>query len=604
MADNLFALTPDQEKVVGCDSDSILVVASAGTGKTEVVARRIERILSDTSDSSPVLALTYTVKAANELRKRIQSRLGDLDRHVNAETIHQFAHSLLLQFGTYLGLSPDIEVLTLIEDRVELLTRWLDGKTKSIPDDPQSILHALDLARAKLETQPLLAEWEAALASIGAVDYPGMLSGAIELLSMPVLRRASAGRFGHVIVDEAQNLTPAQYRLLTLLIGRPGGVDHERLAAMLVGDAKQSVVGFAGADCSLMDRFCREYGAEYFRLEDNFRSAEHIAVFGSAIAEKLVPGQTLQHGVSRYPARGCVEVYEADDEDEEATYVARWVEGLLREGIPEDVVAPGEARHIEQESVAVMARSSATLNKTNQVLEQIGINTASSASPEDWLSTRLGRLVLAMIDLRGNPQRRSARWQVARLLHVDVEEVASMTALAQTLESHPVREGLVPICSMDTPEFLVESLDGVILPDSDDHERHAGWDADRRVVELTWGDFVARTRPADRTWTALSQHIIWAQRGRPMDSGVRLITVHKAQGREFRAVAVVGLNEGQFPDFRAVSEAERREEMRTFYVAVTRPSRMLLLTRARTRYGRYGRFATDPSSFVDWTRPG
>ncbi|MCY4371385.1 MAG: ATP-dependent helicase [bacterium] len=599
MRDLRFELTAEQAKIVDCDATAISVVASAGTGKTEVVARRIERLLQDRSNASPVLALTYTVKAADELRDRIRARLGDLDRYVEAETIHRFAHSLLLQFGTYIGLPPDIEVLTKLEDRAELLVRWLDGRICSVPDDITATFNALDVGRARLKTPPLLKEWDAALSSIGAVDYPSMLTSAIDLLELSPIRRTTAERYGHVIVDEAQNLTPAQYRLLTLLIGGPN-LKGKQLSATLVGDAKQSVVGFAGGDHTLMERFCEQYEAERFELKENFRSAKNIAAFGASVATRLDSSQESRTPGIHYAAAGRVERYEAPGEGEEGRYVATWIKGLLDGGIPEDALAVGEAGHVRPEDVAVLARSSSALLQTQSALDDLGIESATAASPEDWLSTRLGRLVLATIDLRANPHHRSARWHAARILEVDEENVASLSELAKLLERHPVRQGLAPLYEMNTPEGLVDTLQQVSLPDKDDPERYAAWNTDVCLIEETWNSFVERTRPDGRTWPAFSQHLMWVQRGRLMDPGVRLLTVHKAQGREFRAVALIGLNKGQFPDFRAVSREQARAELRTFYVAVTRPSRMLLLTRAQTRHGRYGPFYPNPSPFVDW----
>ena len=103
MPDVRFELTAEQAKVVDCDAPAISVVASAGTGKTEVVARRIERLLEDRSNASPILALTYTVKAADELRDRIRTRIGDLDRYVEAETIHKFEASRKWGIGAVPG---------------------------------------------------------------------------------------------------------------------------------------------------------------------------------------------------------------------------------------------------------------------------------------------------------------------------------------------------------------------------------------------------------------------------------------------------------------------------------------------------------------------
>ena len=117
-------------------------------------------------------------------------------------------------------------------------------------------------------------------------------------------------------------------------------------------------------------------------------------------------------------------------------------------------------------------------------------------------------------------------------------------------------------------------------------------------MQQTWTDFANITPTAERTWTRFALHIDRMARGRDLGSGIRLLTVHKAQAREFKAVAIVGMNDGQFPDFRATSPEAERAELQTFYVAATRASRVLVLTRARERPTRFGPRATEPSRYL------
>ncbi len=137
---------------------------------------------------------------------------------------------------------------------------------------------------------------------------------------------------------------------------------------------------------------------------------------------------------------------------------------------------------------------------------------------------------------------------------------------------------------------LMESVRTMQLEDDN-------WLSDRDQLMDTWAKFAELVGPTDRTFGNFCQHIYRAQRGDRLASGVRLLTVHKSQGKEFRAVAIVGCNEGQFPDFRARGDA-LNDELRTFYVAISRASRVLLLTRSTRRQTRYGDRQTEWSRFV------
>ncbi len=145
-------------------------------------------------------------------------------------------------------------------------------------------------------------------------------------------------------------------------------------------------------------------------------------------------------------------------------------------------------------------------------------------------------------------------------------------------------------------------LGRLLLPESDTALSLADWEADVRQLREAWDRFVAVTDRKEQTWGNFRIFVARIQRGDELAGGVRLLTIHKAQGREFRAVAVVGVNDGQIPDFRADSPEALAAEMRTFYVAVTRPARVLLLSRACLRATRFGNRRTAESRFLGWVR--
>ena len=579
-------LSPEQRQAVETTSSAVVVVAAAGSGKTEVVARRLERLLGDGDPDGPrALALTYTVKAADELRERLRLQLGDLARRADAETTHSFAFDLLRRHGTRVGLPQEPEVLSRDEDRAELLLEWLADSGQSPPEDIKQTLANVDLARARCEDAPFVNDLRSALMDRGAVDYPAMLEHAVELLRTPWLQRQMTTLYGNVVVDEAQNLTRAQYALLTRIVGEPA---THHLDAMLVGDERQSIVGFAGADSTLIRTFERQYSAERIELTTNFRSAEKIVAAGHQVAEALGLG-SVSTGQT-YPARGSIQYRQLQSEDEEARFLAAWVDSLLIHGIDARALAPGEPPTVQPADIAVLARTAAALRLTREALEDRKIPVAMSVSPEDWVRSPAARLTTEIIGYRAAPDHRSVRRAIAALCAGDAawSDLSTVIARADQVGVQQMKG----LCDLEEASELLPYLESVTIEDQD-------WDDDLDQFRQAWETFVDRYGPADRTFANLRQHIARWQRGDNLSDGVRLLTVHKAQGRTFRVLALAACNEGQIPDFRASTSEEAAAELRIFYVAVTRPSRVLLLTRSTSRKTRYGPRASQPSSFLE-----
>lgn len=581
-----FALSDDQMKAVSSNARALVVIASAGSGKTEVVARRIERLLKESQEEDyRVLAVSYTVRSADELARRLRLRLGNMRRRVEADTVHSFALSLLRQHGTRIGLPTEPEILSRDEDRAELLASWLHESGQAYPEDIAAVLTQLDVARARRLTVPFLDEWRDALSANQALDYAAMLDRAIELLESTSLGQSLRRVYRHVVVDEAQNLTLAQYHLLTLIMGDATG-DH--LSGVFVGDERQSIVGFAGADRALIARFEDEYGAERIELRTNYRSAEAIAQVEQRVAKALDHPSNVH---VEFPAPGRVSVKELPTESEEASYVADWVSTLLDDGLDPGIVPHGEPTLVLPEQIAVLGRSATSLRRTQEALADRSIEGAAASTPDDWVTSQAARAVLEVVAFKSAPDHRSTRRRLAELCLM--EEGETWSELGDLLRTSPDPDvaALTPLASVGG---LDEFVDRVVQLDISDGD----WDDDVKQIHDAWESFLDRTNSSERTFANFRQHLSRCQRGDVMSPGVRLLTVHKSQGREFKAVAIVGCNEGQFPDFRATGAEGLAAELRTFYVAVTRPSRELLLTRPRRRQTRFGPRPSDRSSFI------
>lgn len=599
-----FPLTHEQQAVVDSDSPALVATASAGTGKTEILVRRAERFVNDPrSENANVLVITYTNRAANEFKSRLRGRIGDSMQRILADTVHGFAQSILSAHGSHVGLPPDFQVINNIEDRAELLTgydSWLD------PDDFADLFRQLDLARAKCHSHPDLKRWKDALESRGAVDFSEMITKATEVLQIPAIARMMRVIYGMVIVDEAQNLTEQQYRLIAALVGKDPGTGQPLVSTTLLGDPNQSVTGFAGGDSQLMTRFVEDYGAHECLLTQNFRSSRRLASLERVISFELGGDRPLPRVRADHSAAGMIDCGEFPSEAAESSFVADWAERLLNEGLPAEAVSPGETRRVRAEEIAVLARHSATLSATADAIGERGFEVALAHSEDDFMATFTGSVALLLMRFRSVRHQFAASGALRRELELPDSDFAGGDAdtakngLTEALRVHADEhlEVLVPLLEVESPTDFVGALEGCQLPESARDEALAGWHADRRLIADTWSEFTHLTPVAERSWTRFALHFDWVQRARDLGSGVRLITVHKAQGREFKAVAVVGMNDGQFPDYRATSESARQAEFQAFYVAATRASRVLLLTRSLVRPTRYGDRFTEPSPYL------
>lgn len=599
-----FPLNEEQQAAVDSDAQALVVTASAGTGKTEILARRAERCINDPdSGNANVLVITYTTRAANEFQSRLRGRVGGSMHRVLADTVHGFAHSILSTHGGHVGLPPEFQVVTSNEDRAELLAGY---DTWSASGDVAELFRQLDLARARCRSHADLKRWQDALTSTGAVDFSEMITKATDVLRIPAIARTMQVIYGMVIVDEAQNLTEQQYGLIAVLIGRDDITRRLLVPTTLLGDPNQSITGFAGGDSGLMKRFVEDYGAHECLLTQNFRSSRRLASLERIISRELGGDRPRPCVRADRSATGKIDCAAFPSEAAESSFVADWVDRLLNEGLAVEAVSPGETRRVRAEEVAVLARHSAALSATAETIQKRGREVALAHSDADFMATITGAVALMLMRLRSARHEFAASGALRRELALRDSDLAGGTAdtansrLTEALRARAEDrlDVLVPLLAAESPAQFVGALEECQLPESAKDEALAGWHADRRLIGDTWSAFSNMTPVAERSWTRFALHLDWVQRARDLGPGIRLLTVHKAQGREFKAVAILGMNDGQFPDFRATTARDQQSELQAFYVAATRASRTLLLTRARVRPTRYGDRFTDPSPYL------
>lgn len=604
-------LTDDQRVVVNTQARVCMAIAPAGSGKTEVLIRRIERLLEESpGESFRLLAVTFTVKAAEELKTRVSRSIGEEAWRIDADTIHGFALDWLRRSGQMVGVSPDVVVYTERRDRVDLLRRFLDSVEEAHLDEGTllDILNRIDELRTDLvkpweapdesfrgssfRLRELYEAYLTALDDAGGIDFPGMLAKLLDLFEAdPAVLRRVQRTYRQVLVDEGQDLTKAQAQLLRRVVG-------DGLELFVVADARQSINGWAGGGMKWAEMLVGP-DCERLELRHNFRCATRILALARQVAQHFNPPRTDAEPPPGAP-EGLVLSYEAQDSEEEARRVVAWIEGLISTGLDSTRLIPGEEPRVVPEDIAVIARTRYGLDDVQAELVRRGHQVSVQVDAASFLRSPEARLFHALLEVQANSNNRPAWRRIEEeLVHIlggtpaiagdEYELDDLLEAVSGTSSSSLVETVSRSTADADGLEGIMAGLGAHEYIAEPDLEQLVGW----------WLEYRASTAYQDRDVGGFLRYLLRVQQTRPDQPGIRLMTTHRSKGLEFRAVAVVGLTQGAFPDYRALGdEQEIDEERRTFYVSVTRASRALLLTWPRVRRTRYSQRDADPSQFL------
>ncbi|MCY4618406.1 MAG: ATP-dependent helicase [Chloroflexi bacterium] len=604
-------LTSDQQAAVNSEATRSLVIAPAGSGKTEVLIRRIERLLDESRGQSfRVLAVTFTVKAADELKARVTRSIGEEAWRVDADTIHGFAFDWLQRSGRAVGVTPDVVVYADPRDRVDLLRRFLDSVGESYPDQRVllDVLRRIDSMRTDLlspEDAPdeivgrlsfrlpeLYGAYLTALDDAGGIDFAGMLTKLLELFELdPSVLRRIRRTYGQILVDEGQDLTQAQSSLLRAIVA-------ESVELFVVADDRQSINGWAGGDMKWARKLAGA-GCAQFELQHNFRCATQILSLARSVASHFNPPRADATTPPGTPS-GSVWASAAKDSAEEARIVGGWIDDLMQNGIDSSTLVPGEWNQLVPEDIAVVARTRYALDDVQRELEERSYGLSIQVDAGGLLATPEARLFLALLEVGVNDRNQPAWRRVDDELFNLLEGYSGIDESARTLNRFIETVSETPVFPVvdliSRSRFDAEGLDSVWSAIATG-EYFLGADLERLLA--WWSEYRASTHAQERSGSGLLRFLLRVQQTRSDQPGIRLMTTHRAKGLEFRAVAVVGLTQGSFPDYRSLDNQEDLEsERRAFYVSLTRASRTLLLTWPRLKRTRYSERDAEPSQFL------
>jgi len=624
MGARLFDLNPVQQQAVLHDEGPILILAGAGTGKTRVITTRIVRLLYDGIDPSAILGVTFTNKAANEMRERLLTMFDpEQARKVTLCTFHSLCVRILRQGIDLLGYKKNFtifdegETMGLIK---RIITRTAAQDEKLEPNVARSMISKAKNSswNPQVDTKTLLgavyARYESELKTLNAVDFDDLLILAVRLLrEFPEKREQMQERYQHLLVDEFQDTNLLQLELMTLLAGKRSNV-------CAVGDDDQSIYGWRGAEVTNILEFESHFpGARVLKLEQNYRSTDAVLQTANAI----IKGNVRRRAKQLWSDQGKgerVRVVEMPDDRKESSFVCEEIHHLH------------QTKQTPLEDFAVLFRTNAQSRGFEEECRRLklpyriigGISFFERREVKDFLaylqavanpSDDIHLLRALQVPARGVGQttvQRALNESIQR--EVGVIEVfedlafrsncTKRTAGALEMFTDCIRrfEGLFhqPMADLGklTRELLDESGFFEELRRSCKTEEEAD-NRERNVRDLI-GDLEKYTLKKKGDLAKFLDDISLGDRDTDdtQGNGVTLITLHAAKGLEFPQVYLVGVEEGILPHDRSKMEGSLDEERRLLYVGITRAMKMLTISycQGRVRYG--SAMPCQPSSFL------
>lgn len=608
----------------------LLVLAGAGSGKTRVITFRLARLVASGADPRRICAVTFTNKAAGELKERVSRLLGGHGVMLGGlwlGTFHALSARLLRQYGEAIGLRKDFIIYD-DDDQRRLMTRVLSDL--AVPErlfPVRQVLSAIDRAKNQGISvdrftptdyfDDVVAKayrtYQERLSAANATDFGGLLLQALALChrESPVAQDL-ADRFEHVLVDEFQDTNSVQYRLVKFLSGRTDSIT-------VVGDEDQSIYKWRGADIRNILDFERDHpGAGVVKLERNYRSTGNILRAANAVIIR----NTERRPKNLFTAAGHGDplvMFEGETERDEAEFVATTIGQILDEGaslrdfavfyrtngqsrVLEEVlrlhdlsyVVVGGTRFYDRAEIKDLIAYLRVVQNPDDGVGLLRIINTPARGIGDTTVERLAALAreqnlslwraleIASEDaevLGQGPRRKVAVfWALMRELRVSAMTMTPAALAEKVLEASGYRDALASEASVEAEGRIENLLE--LVAQMREYEKES--------EDPTLSGFLERI--------ALASDVDAYD---PEQGAVSLMTVHTAKGLEFPVVFVTGLEEGVFPHARSIDDDSAiEEERRLCYVAVTRAMRRLYLSRVRLRRLSGQQLGGTPSRFL------
>jgi DNA helicase-2/ATP-dependent DNA helicase PcrA len=630
IAENTDVLSDVQQAAVRQTDGPVLIFAGAGSGKTRVLTQRIAYLLSEKAVfPDRILAVTFTNKAAGEMKSRLERLVGDQARDLWVGTFHSICVRMLRRDGTKIGIDKNFAIMDDTDQRsiVRDVLQDLDFDERQIT--PGAALDEISKAKNSLQSPDeyetkatsffgeriakVYREYNRRLRESNGLDFDDLIAEAIRLLeTQDDVRTRYQNKFRYILVDEYQDVNFAQYKLCAILAG-----EHKNLT--VVGDDDQSIYSWRGSDYKNILRFEEDFpGAKVFKLEENYRSPQSILT----VANELVSNNKSRAEKNLFTKRQTgepVTVYGAETERAEARYAIEKIkehvregaayrdflvlyrtnaqsrvfeEGFLSEGIPYRVVG-GVGFYARSEIKDMMAYLRYIVNPSDAVAFRRIVNVPRRSIGQQTIASLVSAAAAAGVSVgqtifdkellkRAVPKKQRELERFGELIE-DLRARAGGLSISELLVAIMEESGYIrELQAEDTPDARarLENLQELIgVAREFESQENAG----------TLDDFLANV--------ALVSDLDTLD---PETSFVTMMTMHAAKGLEFPIVFMTGLEDGVFPHSRAQTDMnELEEERRLAYVGITRAIDRLYFSYAlrRTLFG--NTFAHPKSRFLE-----
>ncbi len=649
----LDGLNPSQRDAVVHSGSPLLIVAGAGSGKTRVLTNRIAYLLAECGVAPyEVMAITFTNKAAGEMRERVATLVGPRARSMWVTTFHSACVRILRQEASIAGFSPSFSIYDQADSvrLVTLIGRDLNLDPKRYP--PRQIAALISNAKneligpadytnqAKTHIEEVVAEcyglYQKRLRDANAFDFDDLILKTVEVLQrFPEAKARYRSRFRHVLVDEYQDTNHAQYILVRELVGTAAdGIQPAELC--VVGDADQSIYAFRGATIRNILQFEEDYpSARTILLEQNYRSTQNIL----SAANAVITNNASRKAKNLWSDSGdgaLITGYVAEDERDEAEFVMNEIFRLQSENVSQ----PGDTAIFYRTNSQSRAFEEVFMRNTLPYKVVGGVRFYERkevrdflaylrvlANPYDEISLRriintpkrgIGDKAIDGLEQMGIPlwdallNAKDAPGATARATAAIEGFAQLMLSLRELVEAN-VRPSVI------AEAVLEQSKLGEELSDSEDPQDEARLENLQELVavaqeyeedERLEGEEVSMVGFLERVSLVADSDQI--PDGEDHGGVVTLMTLHTAKGLEFPTVFLTGMEENVFPHSRSLGDpSEIEEERRLAYVGLTRARKNLFLSRATTRfafgsptYNSPSRFLSEiPEEIIQWKAP-